>query len=166
MKEQDGIWAVVGPLQGQDDAAAVHTDEGARRRPPGSSSGSWPPELCLLGREKIGASRILESFLEIWSTENSSACINSLGRTGGSKNCLSWEKTCVFPRLGIKSEEDPRDLLCPRCPGVMGTKCIDCATNCQIIKRWIRKRQKTKCWIKKGQISKCWMNKNADCYKR
>jgi hypothetical protein len=35
----------------------------------------------LLGKEKIGASRILEIFLEISSTENSSACKNSLGRT-------------------------------------------------------------------------------------
>ncbi len=34
MKEQDGIGAVVGPLQGQDDAAAVHTDEGGTEEAP------------------------------------------------------------------------------------------------------------------------------------
>ncbi len=29
---KDGVWAVVGPLQGQDDAAAVHPDVGGTQK--------------------------------------------------------------------------------------------------------------------------------------
>ncbi len=64
---QNGIWAIVGLLQGWDDAAAVHPDEGGWST--GSSCDSWWPKLCFLGREKAGVSRILVTFLKIWSTE-------------------------------------------------------------------------------------------------
>jgi hypothetical protein len=43
---QDGKGAVGGLLQGRDDAAVVHPNEGVLRRSPGSSSGSWQPSCA------------------------------------------------------------------------------------------------------------------------
>ncbi len=102
---QDGIGAVVRPLQGWDDTAVVHPTRGARRRSPGSSSGSWWPELCLLDRENTRASRILKKISEILSMENSFACKNSLGKTRGVPKIASARER---PVSSLGWEQSPR----------------------------------------------------------
>jgi hypothetical protein len=52
---QDGIGAVVRPLQDGMMLLRCTQTRGGQRRPPRISSGSWQPELCLQGREKTGA---------------------------------------------------------------------------------------------------------------
>jgi hypothetical protein len=61
---------------------------GAERRSLGSSSGSWPLELCL-GKETAGACKVLEKFLIIASTDISSFCKNSLDNTMGAPKTAS-----------------------------------------------------------------------------
>ncbi len=49
---QDNIGAVIGLLQGREDAAVMHPDEGSAEEVPRKSYASWRLQLCLLGKEK------------------------------------------------------------------------------------------------------------------
>jgi hypothetical protein len=59
----------------------------------------------LLGREKIGASRIFEKCLEIFSTENSYAWKNLLGKTRGMPKTASAVES---PVSSLGWERSPR----------------------------------------------------------
>ncbi len=56
---QDGLGAVVGPLQGQDDAAAVHPDEVGAEEVPGRLLWQLLAEVVLAGQRK---NRSIEDF--------------------------------------------------------------------------------------------------------
>jgi hypothetical protein len=81
--------------------------KGAWRRSAGSSSGSRGLKLCLLEREKAGASKVFENVLIILSTDFFSQQKLIWQDNWSSKNCLSRGKTSVFPGLLGESEEYP-----------------------------------------------------------
>jgi hypothetical protein len=57
---QHRVRAIVGPLQGRDDSAEAHPDQGGMQE-----LSSCLRELCLLGRENAGVSMILENLVTI-----------------------------------------------------------------------------------------------------
>ncbi len=71
-----GARAVVGAMERQDDAAAAQPDEGGVQQ-----LGQQLDAGIVPGQRKGGASKVFINFLTIASTENSSPCKNSLGRT-------------------------------------------------------------------------------------
>ncbi len=98
---ENGVRAVVGPLQGWDNPPVVNQDKRACRRSADSSSGSCWLKLCLLGREKCRSTYDFRKFVKyliyrkflnqkklIWQNK------------GNTINCLSWRKTCVLSELG------------------------------------------------------------------
>jgi hypothetical protein len=79
-------------------------------RSAGSLLGSWRLELCL-GKEKAGASEDSRKNCVNWNFISFPKFIWQ--NNWSTKNCLSWGKTSVFPRLCMEAKEYPRDLLGP-----------------------------------------------------
>jgi hypothetical protein len=83
---QDGIGVIVGAIVGALERGTTpprrSQTKGVRKRSAGNS-GSRQLKLCLLERGKVGASKVFKKCSEIVSTENSSPCKNSFGKTIG-----------------------------------------------------------------------------------
>jgi hypothetical protein len=93
---QNGVGAVVERLKGWHDTAPTDQTRGAESSLADSSLGSWVLELCL-GKEIAGACKVLEKILIIESTESSSFCKNSFGKTIGAQKLPQPGKDQCLP---------------------------------------------------------------------
>ncbi len=105
---QQWVGAFIGPLQERDNSTTTHPDAGGTHEVRWELVGQLLAKLCLLGRENAGVSLIFENLLTVWSTENSSTCKNSFGKTRDTPWTASdrW-KTCVLSGLWSEAKENP-----------------------------------------------------------
>jgi hypothetical protein len=102
---QNGVGAVVEWLERWDHAATTDPDGEGREELGWQLAGQLTLELCP-GKEEAGASKVFEKFLIIESNRNFFSLQKFIRQHNWSpKNCLSWGKNSVFPRLCAESEE-------------------------------------------------------------
>jgi hypothetical protein len=113
----DLVGAVAGALQGLDNATTAHPDMGGMQEVRQLVS-----QIAFASQRK---GRSIYDFGEFVKSFDQQKILHFIGQhKGGSKNCFSQVKACVFPRLQMEARGNPKDLLRPCCPGDANTKCI------------------------------------------
>jgi hypothetical protein len=104
---QDGIGAVVGPLEGGTTLPRCSQAKGAWRRLVGSSSGNRRLKFSLLEREKKQEHpKVFLKFLKKYYEQKISFHAKThLAKQLEFKKLLSWGKTSFFPRLRAEFKE-------------------------------------------------------------